>query len=669
MQEEVKRLKRVVNTINLQISENLLKIAEQEKAINLSRDLLTMNFNDLDNEELSRHKVDIDEGEKIVKILEKNNKRLEKQTSRPYFARIDFKSNGQEEKIYIGLGLVKDGQSPIVYDWRAPISSMYYDFDIGNAHYSCEEGRIEGDITLKRQFSIEDQKLKYFIDTSQTINDEILQEVLSKNTSSKMKEIVSTIQREQNQLIRVDEMKNMLVQGVAGSGKTSVALHRAGYLLYKNKDITSDEILILSPSSLFSDYISQVLPELGEDNLLQGTFLNIAKAELGTKILSRESLVDELILNKKEDKLLSVAYKSSFSFLEDLIDFLKNTFTKTFRPRQLSFSTKESENPLFVFTKEEMEKLFFETYKDLPVSKRISYMSEYLIERFNLKKKEFLPIKDRFAKMLYNFFPTTDLNKILSLFLLTKGIDENKTNIFEYDDLAGLLIIKEFMFGIKTDDKVKYLIIDEMQDFTPAHFYIFNKIWPCPKLLLGDINQCIEKKLSKDYLHMLSDYLKADLITLNKTYRSTKQISQFCQKIIGLTDVINVNRDGEKPEIIKTADQTMTIKACVLENQDQFKHIAVVCKTSQEAKEIYEDLSKVLNVKLLDEKQTTLKDKVLITTATCCKGIEFDYVIIPNCDEYNYKDGLDQNLLYIAGTRALHKLTILYTNKKSSFLN
>ena len=549
MKEEQQYLDKTIKTINAEIGENIVEITRQQKQISVSRNELTMNFNDLDDEELSRHKVEIDEADKVVNVLKKNNAKLERQLNKPYFARIDFENQNKKESIYIGLGLVKNQKNILVYDWRAPISSMYYDYDLGQASYNCDEGVINGKISLKRQYQIEKQKLKLFLDTSETINDEILLETLSKNSSSKMREIVSTIQKEQNKLIRCDEMKNLLVQGVAGSGKTSIALHRAGYLLYKNKEMTNEDVFILSPSHMFSEYINQVLPELGEENVIHLTFENIAKSELNKKIHSRESLIDELLFNKNQNRLTAVAYKSSFEFLEELNLFLKDFYSKTFNAKTLSFYIKESD-PLFVFTKEEMEKLYYNTYKDLSIWKRVSYMSEYLIERFNLKKNEFLPIKERFSKMLYRFFPSTDPQEILNLFLSSKGISVNDS--CEFDDIAGLLIVKDYMFGLSTDIKAKYLIIDEMQDFTPAHFYIFNKIWNCPKLILGDINQCIEKTLTPEYLSRLSKFLDAEYISLNKTYRSTKEISSVCEKIINLKNIVKMNRSGEKPSLIET---------------------------------------------------------------------------------------------------------------------
>ena len=666
MQEENLYLENVVKVIDKQINDFELQKIELDKEIFLIRDQLSENFDDLDNEELSRHKVDLDEAEKTLYLLEKKKESLKRQLKRPYFARIDFLTIDQPcQKIYIGTGNVMD-KNILVYDWRAPICSLYYDFETGPASYICEDGEISGDINLKRQFCIEDKNLKYYIDTKETINDEILQQVLSKNSSSKMQEIVSTIQKEQNALIRSDKNENLLVQGIAGSGKTSIALHRVAYLLYKEKNnLKSGDIFILSPSNLFSEYISQVLPQLGEDVSPSTTFSTIAKVELGQNIQSRSEFLDELCYDKTSLRASQIAYKASFEFLEDLNTFLKDFYSKTFRAKDLVFSTKDSETPLFVFKKEEIENLYYNVYKDLDICKRISYTSEYLIERFNLKKKEFKPIKERFSKFLYNFFPSTEPSKILSLFLSTKNIYQDEKNLYQYDNVAGLLIIKDYLFGLKTSLPAKYLIIDEMQDFTPAHFYLFNKIWDCPKLVLGDINQCVEKVLSEEYLRRLADFLSAKIITLNKTYRSTKQISTFCQNIISLKGAENMSREGENPQVIKSFDQTRDIYELISQNINKYKHIAIICKTTKELNYFYERLIKILPIKAITEKDSSFDHKILITTAGTAKGIEFDFVIIPNVDRKNYNDALDRNILYVSGTRALHKLAILYSQEKS----
>ena len=231
---------------------------------------------------------------------------------------------------------------------------MYYNYDEGPAKYETPDGEVEGDITLKRQYNIQNGELKYYIDTKQTINDEILQQVLSQHASAKMKQIVSTIQKEQNEIIREEKFRTILVQGVAGSGKTSIALHRAGYLLYNHRDI-------LSPSNLFSSYVSEVLPELGEENVIEMTFSHIAKTELKKVIEPREKLMDEIYKSKNQKKLNEIAYKASFSYLEDLLKFLKDVYAGLFDPKDMLFKpadAKEDTYNAFYFPKEELKKLY-----------------------------------------------------------------------------------------------------------------------------------------------------------------------------------------------------------------------------------------------------------------------------------------------------------------------
>lgn len=617
---------------------------------------------------LSERKYKISEMNDNIAFIKKSIKRFERQKVKPYFAKINIDIDSENKDIYIGLGSVINNEKIYVYDWRAPISSMFYDYELGKASYETMEGPVSCDIKLKRQFTIENEELKYYVDTNETINDEILQQVLSQNSSAKMKEVVSTIQREQNALIRGDEFGNILVQGVAGSGKTSVALHRAAYLLYKHKEsFKSNDILILSPSNLFSVYISDVLPELGEDNVIESTFYNIAKIELKAKLQTKEQMLEEIFLSKKDSRFGDIAYKASFQYLDDINDFIKNVFSRTFRPQELSFRAKDSGEPIFVFTKEEMNSLYYDTYANLDISKRIDYMTDYLIERLNLKKNEFNPIKQRFKGMLYKFFPVSECKDILKLFLSTKDIEMDET-IIAYEDIPSIMYIKKMVYGLDNKFPAKYLIIDEMQDFTPVHFEIFNCLWDCPKLILGDINQCIEKKLTDEYLDKLAKFMDTSLIKLNKTYRSTKEISEFCQKIIGLKDVVNMSRKGNSPEIIKTDNIVESLVKCISTKGRKYKRIAIICKTIKEVNDLYSGLSKVISLSKVTERDSDFDYPIIITTVSASKGIEFDYVIIPNVDCENYKNELDKNILYVASTRALHELDLVYTKRFTELL-
>lgn len=674
MQEEKKYLQKVETAIDDNVQGLMIEKKNLEEYYNSTQSEFSSFFYESDVEQLSRYKNIIAETEAQINLIDKKINLLNGQKSRPYFARVDFreKDSLNSQRIYIGIGHISSGGDQLVCDWRAPISSLYYDYDEGKASYETPDGDVEGEITLKRQYSIENGQLKYFIDTKQNINDEILQQVLSKTSSTKMREIVASIQKEQNSIIREEKFRTILVQGVAGSGKTSIALHRAGYLLFKHReDFSSDDVLILSPSNLFSSYVSEVLPELGEDNVIEMTFAHIAKTELRKNLQSRESLIDEIYAGKNQSKLNEIAYKSSFEFLDELLKFLNEVYAKLFDPRDMVFKPKDATEETynaFVFTKEELHKLYFEVFGTLPVDKRIEYMADYLTERFGLNSEETKLIKPRFKNMLYKFFPISDIYKICSVFYSRIGLAQVDFDQVPYEDIAPLLVIKEFTQGLSHEYQVKYVIIDEMQDFTPVHFYFFNRIWDCPKIVLGDINQCIEKTLSKKYLLDLARFLKAKTIILNKTYRSTRQISEFSEKLIGLKGVINFSREGSEPRVIKTNSTEKTLLKLISENQGKFKHTAIVCKTGYEVSKIADMLKDKVEYEVIVGSDMSFDYPLVITSASTSKGIEFDHVIVPNVDDVNYRSSLDRNMLYVASTRALHQLEFLYENKKSKFL-
>lgn len=674
MKQEEKYLNRVENALDHEIARLQTDIAEQQQNYeNIQKDF-SASFYDIDLGEKNEYKLQLADLQSQIDYSKQKKERLTKQKLRPYFARVDFipQQSADGQKIYIGFSHIAEDKQSLVFDWRAPISSMYYDYDVGKAEYEAPDGVVKGEITLKRQFGISGGKLNYYIDTDQNINDEILQQVLSKNSSTKMKEIVASIQREQNAIIREEKYKTILVQGVAGSGKTSIALHRAGWLLYKRRgELSSNDILILSPSNLFSSYVSEVLPELGEENVIETTFSHIAKTELKKPLITREKLVDEINKSKDQDKLNEIAYKSSFEFLNDLLEFLNNVYAGLFDPTDLKFKPKGAADDAynaFVFTKEELKSLYYEAFGKLPVNKRIEYMVDYLAERFGLSPSQTEAIKPRFKNILYKFFPIADVYKICNVFYARKGLKQPSFKEIPYEDIAPLLVIKEYTQGLKNQYAAKYVIIDEMQDFTPVHFYFFNSIWQCPKIILGDINQCIEKTLSKKYLLQLARFLKAKTIVLNKTYRSTRQISQFSENMIGLKNVINFSRDGEEPKIIKTTSTEHTLLKLLKENEGKYAHTAIVCKNSEEVALISKMLHGKVKFEVIIGTDLTFDYPLVLTTASTAKGIEFDHVIVPYATAENYHSSLDRNLLYVATTRALHQLEFIYEGRKSKFL-
>ena len=597
--------------------------------------------------------------------LTRELQRLDRQKKNPYFGRFDFKADDQTtpQKFYIGLGLVQDkNETNWVYDWRADVCSIYYDDQIGHTSYICPQGQISGDVSLKRQFKIQNGKLVYYIDSNMVIDDEILMEQLSKNATTKMHDIVSTIQKEQNVLIRADDMKNTIVQGVAGSGKTSIAMHRVSYLLYKYRDkLKSEDILILSPSESFADYIGEVLPTLGESGAFTTTFSNMAKRLLNLPFESREDMLERVISKQNQQDFENIAVKSSFEFLDALKNFLDHDICNLFIPKTLNFQE-------MVITKEDLHDVYFNRLSKLPVHKRVEVLAENIADRFNVTEIEHNELVERAKKILYHNFMTVDLLRIYNLFLRSQELSE-VTSIGAYD-IAPVMLIKENLFGLKKDFDAKYVIVDEMQDYTPCHFYLFDKIWKCQKLYLGDVYQSIDRTLSPEYLTYLAKLTHAKVKFLTKSYRSTLQISLFSQKILGKRIAQNVNRNGEEVECLKVKSCAKAIdKVLKLRESDsklKKQSVAIICKSKDEIAKLQKESALISKFKIMSD--TQVASRRIITTPAKAKGIEFDCVIIPFANAENYRNELDRNLLYVASTRALHKLYFLSDSKPSKFL-
>ena len=366
------------------------------------------NFYDMDAQEAAVQRNLLDnlnlEKEGVGQAIFKTSK----QSERAYFGRVDFKADNDVsyQSCYIGISYLENINGfPYVLDWRAPISSIYYDYELGQAEYLAPDGLIKGNINLKRQYKVEGEKLVYAFDSSLTINDEILQNTLGQNSSSKMKQIVSTIQKEQNQIIRSSDFENILVQGIAGSGKTSIALHRVAYLLYKNK-ISSKDIVIVSPSPLFSDYISDVLPELGEQNVQSTTFEEIAKEELKSIINfeSRADMIEDLLLGNVE-RAKEVSYKEGSEFFESLKTFLNNVTSLSFEAKDINLGDKKIKADV-------INNLYNERYKSKVPSIRIEWIADYIIDQIELEQKNVEALSTRIKKVLLGMFKITNITKI-----------------------------------------------------------------------------------------------------------------------------------------------------------------------------------------------------------------------------------------------------------------
>lgn len=672
---------------------------------------------------------------KIQKRSHEFTRKLEEKYERmletPYFGRIDFLEEGEEkaEKFYIGVSnLINDDYDFLIYDWRAPVSSMFYDYEVGKANYKCPEGIIDGDLILKRQYKINNGKLQYMFDSNLKIDDEILQDILSKSTDNKMKAIVTTIQREQNKVIRNEDYKNLIVQGPAGSGKTSVALHRIAYLLYKNRDkITPQNIVIFSPNDIFNDYISNVLPQLGEDNVSQTTFKEYMHKALGNELIKENNcdMMEYILASKKEEdykkRIINIKFKSSMEF----INILKN-YVAYLEKIDRNFVDVIFRGNLIISSKD-IQELFFKDYVKLPLKRRLQKIKErilFLIEPYNkqrieevsaelkelgsyidnvevmeqsisIVKGEIKDIYDKVNKMTeFNLVRIyKNLFENLELFYESSNnkysdaeINEVKNytlenlnaRIVNYEDQPPLLYLKGALGDIPKTSGIKYVIIDEAQDYTPLQYEIFHQLFNHANMtILGDLNQSINPFMNVgDYSELFHIFPKDEtcIINLTKSYRSTMEITKFSRRILNkdITDQC-VERSGDEPVLLNFSAEE-DIKERLLEDikaytDKGYKSIGIITRTVKEAQEAYNFLKDKVQVKAIMKDDDEYVSGVLVIPAYLAKGLEFDVVLIYNAGEENYMAEEERLLLYTSCTRALHVLVIYYTGKITPLLH
>lgn len=656
---EEKYLKKVLKQINFQKDEqesqyDILLKNKHNYSEHFSEDFYTM-----DDEEQAEESQFLGDFEKSLDHIKNNITRLNKISYSPFFGRIDFKedSSKKQNAYYIGVNnVVSQGcDIPLVCDWRAPVSSLFYDYELGSGMYDAPDGKHDGKISLKRQYKIKNGKMLGAFDSTVTIGDDILRDVLSQNASKKMQTIIGTIQKEQNKIIRSDMHKNLIVQGVAGSGKTSIALHRIAYLLYQNRStIKAENILILSPNTLFSEYISNVLPELGEENMAQTSFYKLAKQELdflGYNIETREECLNNITNSRQA--LNESAYKNTYDFYESLVQFAKSYFDLVFTPKDIKLGKQK-------VTAKELSDLYYNTYKAKTPAVRVQWLVDYILDKFEIEVN-INDVANRLKKMIYPFFEENNIINIYSSFLNSIGMSFslNSNNMIRYDDLGALLYLKYYFFGIQKQQNIKYLIIDEMQDYSFLHYEVFNALFDCNKIVLGDINQCIDKIMTEEDLKILAKVLNADVIKLDKAYRSTYEIAEFCNGIKGITCEIT-KRHGEKPIIISCAkNEFFNSITEQINNMQKYDSIAILVKNESQAKDVYANLSGLAELGLCLGGNDEIR-RITVMPSYIAKGLEFDAVIVPYYN--NYLSQLDKNLLYVSCSRALHELILIGEN-------
>lgn len=670
MQQIINLLQKTIGNTDVSVKEHVNTLAEYKDYLWSNKDIDPHEIRSMRESILNHFAL----GENVID----KRKRLGKILDIPYFGRIDFKEakdNVQVLPVYIGIHTFYDSDSKtnLIYDWRAPVSSMYYDHELGDASYISPAGEVKGEISLKRQYRIRNGKMEFMIESSLTVHDDILQKELSANADDKMKNIVATIQREQNRIIRNEDASILIIQGVAGSGKTSIALHRIAYLLYTFKDsLSSKDILIISPNKVFADYISNVLPELGEETVPETSMEQILSGILDGKHKFQTFFeqVNELLTKPDSGFTDRIRYKASFDFISQLDRFILHIENTCFKAVDVKL-TKHVTIPA-EFIEEQ-----FRRFNRYPMRQRFETMTDYILEMAQIQYRITVTTAERnmLKKEIRKMFGGNNDIQVYKDFFEWIGKPEmfkmRKNWTLEYSDLAPLVYIHIALEGINFQSRVKHLLIDEMQDYSPIQYKTLQKLFPCRKTVLGDASQSVNP-----YGSSTADMIQKALVTgkvmkLCKSYRSTFEITDFAQKVRANNELEPVARHGEKPQILRFKNEKEEILAITglisTFKKSEYKSLGIICKTESQAKEIADKL-KVDDTYFLSSQSSAFVQGIIVTSAHMAKGLEFDEVIVSQVDRTNYCSEIDRSMLYVAVTRAMHRLTLTYSGKSSEFI-
>lgn len=631
--------------------------------------------------------------EETFRIIDRKLKELTILSNSPYFGKVTIEDDLDNEDIYIGrFGLTKsDEYEPIVVDWRAPIAALFYAGKLGELTYSGPLEKINANVLSKRQFIIKKAELLGMFDTSMEVKDEILQMVLSKNAEEKLKDIIMTIQAEQDNLIRQPRNQVTVVDGVAGSGKTTIALHRVAYLLYNYRDVLQDKVLILGPNSIFMDYISTVLPSLGEVGVKQLTFKEFAQDILNLEEVMSFKDYMEKILSGDEAFNKDIVHKGSLEYIKELDKVIEDLDYKYFKIENIRFYEK------VIVNIEEIDKMFGYDFKNMPLFrrskkiKRIIY-SKIRDERDNIIRQIRKEHQEAISKLsedeLKNqrnnleFIKKNRIRETVKevirikkelLWLENPNVMEiyhsfNQSKELTQDDLAAIIYLKIKLEGLKYNNEIKHIVIDEAQDYSPLQFYIIQELTCCRSFtIVGDSNQRIMPVIGKPAMLDLENIfvdLDVHTFTLSKSYRSTKEIIDYANEYIKSSKITAVVRNGEEvveKQINNLIDLVYEIIEDISELRKKgYESIAVICRDLIETETIAKLLKKNIHIKSLNREDIIYTSGEVILPSYFAKGLEFDAVIFIDTEKRAYNE--EDKLKYVMATRALHQLHVYRTS-------
>ena len=674
-------LQYVLKCLNDRLAQADAAILEGEKEIEDMHEYYWENYTEMDQYGYE----DYDNQQALFRQMNANEeqfrlrKRFKKMQDSPFFGRVDFRYDGDEEAetFYIGIGNLSEsaGSLPLVYDWRAPVSGLFYDYDKGPAAYEAPSGIFEGEITSKWQYKIRKGKMLYEFESDVKIDDEILGAELGSNGEVQLKNIVRTIQKEQNEIIRNTKDKIMVIQGAAGSGKTSVALHRIAYLLYHDREnLKSSNVLILSPNGVFADYISHILPELGEENIREMSFDLFAYRELKDIVGDCEDRYDQIehtVLNPKIQDICRE--KQSPEFVSKLDGFVLRLEDELMNFRDVEYRG-------CTLSEKEIIDLFYFKFLDVPLLSRMHSVAEYFIDQVETLRDRDLSDEEREEVMecFRSMYETRDCYVLYSRFLEKEGYRplphcQIEKRRLRYEDVYPVLYLKYTLYQCRNHHGIKHVVVDEMQDYSWIQYLLIHKMFPCRMTILGDKAQTMEDE-TQDVLKFLPKIFGKDIrkIVMNRSYRNTMEVAQYANHLTGIEDMELFERHGEPVDertFSSTEEALETVLEKWLNRREEFETEALIFLTEREAEHAFLYIEKRLKeiapeaenqLCYMNRDSQSFKKGLTVTTFYLAKGLEFDQVF--GIFEEDRESGLQCQAKYITATRALHELHMYITD-------
>ena len=687
---EKNKLEEVLNILNVEILNYIAKRKYIKEYIVESRKRALDEYKDDEDKCIEYFDHETYVKEEAYKTIDKKLKEFTILKKSPYFGKVTFcEEDMGVNDIYIGrFGVMKEnGYEPVIIDWRAPVASLFYKGTLGETSYATPEGDEKVDILGRRQLVIKKGELKGLFDSAIDVKDEILQMVLAKNASQNLQDIVMTIQKEQDEIIRAPKDKVIVVNGVAGSGKTTIALHRVSYLLYNFRKQFGDKVLIFGPNDIFMDYISEVLPSLGENNVLEQTFENFALKEINInyEIKGPAYYVEESIKGNETVKNEYI-YKNSEAFLKFLDEKINELNNSYFKIQNVTFFNEE------IASVEEINELFNKYYINMPLFRRSEKIKRILTSKIKDKRDEYVrklnkDIKTKIQSLSKEQYEIEKNNiefnrkirireiirevmnardrldsfinhpDITELYKLITNSDE-----IGYVDLAGILYLKIKLEGAKYKKEIKHIVIDEAQDYSIVQFKVIKALTSCNSYtIVGDKNQRLIKVDNEPaMLNLNKVFHEENIMTyeLLKSYRSTKQIMDYASSFLEDKKIVPLVREGDEVLVEKTEneqDKIDTILSLIEDYEDEgFESIAVIVQDIDELKKVSSMIKDKIKIVTFDSDDIIYNGGKVIIPSYYAKGLEFDGVIIVEDDKE--MDGL---IKYIMCTRALHRLSIV----------